>query len=130
MATTDIIFKLNDVDYSDHVIASEYNVNLKDIFQEWTDGGQVKHRDVVAQKLQGTFQMYFEDETDLQTFITALAACKTSANTYPVKAKANNNTVASLQSSRNVFIDYEPVRKRDQGGTSRFDIFEVTIEEP
>ena len=130
MATTDTIFKLNDVDFSDYVVASEYNVNLKDIYQEWTDGGQVKHRDVVARKLQGTFQMYFETETALQTFITALANCKTTANTYPVKAKANNDTVASLQSSRNVFLDFEPVRKRDQGGVNRFDTFEVTIEEP
>lgn len=130
MALSDVIFKLNDVDYSGNVVASEYNVNLKDIYQEWTDGGQVKHRDIVAQKLIGTFQMYFATTSDLQTFITALAGCKTSSNTYPVKLKANNNSVASLQASRNVFIDFEPVRKRDQGGDNRFDIFEVTVEEP
>jgi len=130
MATTDIIFKLNDVDYSDYVVASNYNVNLKDIFQEWTDGGYVKHRDVVAQKLTGSFQMYFRTRTELQTFLTALANCKTSDNTYPVKLKANNKTVASLQMSKNVFLDFEPVRKRDQGGTDRFDVIEVTVEEP
>lgn len=130
MASTETIFKLNDVDYSDYVVASDYNINLKDVFQEWVDGGQVKHRDVVAQKLQGTFQMYFTTSTELQTFLTALANCKTSANTYPVKMKANNKTVASLQSSRNVFLDFEPVRKRDQGGANRYDIIEVTVEEP
>lgn len=124
------IFKLNDVDYSDHVIASEYNINFKNIYQEWTDGGQVKHRDIVAQKLVGTFQMYFETASELQTFVTALAGCKTSANTYPVKLKANNNAVASLQASRNVFIDFEPVRKRNPAWDDVFDIFEVTIEEP
>lgn len=126
----DTIFKLNDVDRSEHVVADKYNVNLKDIYQEWTDGGQVKHRDVVAQKLQGTFQMYFKTESDLQTFLTALANCKTSDNTYPVKMKANNKTVASLQASRNVFLDFEPVRKRDVQWVDVFEVFEVKVEEP
>lgn len=126
----DTIFKLNDVDRSEHVVADKYKVNLKDIYQEWTDGGQVKHRDVVAQKLQGTFQMYFKTESDLQTFLTALANCKTSDNTYPVKMKANNKTVASLQASRNVFLDFEPVRKRDAQWVDVFEVFEVKVEEP
>lgn len=130
MATNDTIFKLNNVDYSAHVVAEEYTVNLKDIYQEWTDGSQTKHRDVVAKKIQGTFQMYFETDTDLQTFITALANCKTSSNTYPVILKANNNSVASLTTSKNVFLDFEPVRKRNAKWDDVFEVFEVTVEEP
>lgn len=126
----DTIFKLNDVDYSAHVVAESYTVNLKNIYQEWTDGSQTKHRDVVAQKLQGSFQMYFKTESDLQTFITALASCKTSSNTYPVKLKANNKTVANLQSSRDVFLDFEPTRKRNASWDDVFEVFEVTVEEP
>lgn len=126
----DTIFKLNDVDYSAHVVAESYTVNLKNIYQEWTDGSQTKHRDVVAQKLQGSFQMYFKTESDLQTFITALASCKTSSNTYPVKLKANNKTVANLQSSRDVFLDFEPTRKRNSSWDDVFEVFEVTVEEP
>lgn len=130
MAVNDVIFKLNTTDYSNNVIAEGYQVNLKDIYQEWTDGGQVKHRDVIARKLQGKFQMFFKTETNLQTFLTALAAVKTSSNTYPVQLKANNDTVASLQTSRNVFLDFEPVRKRDAGWDDIFEVFEVTVEEP
>lgn len=130
MAADTAIFKLSTTDYSSHVIAEGYQVNLKDIYQEWTDGGQVKHRDVVARKLQGKFQMFFKTETDLQTFLTALATVKTTANTYPVQLKANNDTVASLQTSRNVFLDFEPVRKRDAAWKDVFEVFEVTVEEP
>lgn len=130
MAVNDVIFKLNTTDYSNNVIAEGYQVNLKDIYQEWTDGGQVKHRDVVARKLQGKFQMFFKTETNLQTFLTALASAKTSSNTYPVQLKANNDTVASLQTSRNVFLDFEPVRKRDAEWNDVFEVFEVTVEEP
>lgn len=126
----DTIFKLNDVDYSAHVVAESYTVNLKNIYQEWTDGSQTKHRDVVAQKVQGSFQMYFKTESDLQTFITALASCKTSSNTYPVKLKANNKAVANLQSSRDVFLDFEPTRKRNASWDDVFEVFEVTVEEP
>jgi len=130
MAANDTIFKLNTTDYSAYVVAEDYNVNLKPIYQEWTDGGQVKHRDIVAQKLQGTFQMYFATATALQTFLTALANCKTTANTYPVQLKANNDTVASFQASKNVFLDFEPVRKRNAKWDDVFEVFEVTVEEP
>ena len=130
MAANDTIFKLNTTDYSSHVVAEGYQVNLKPVYQEWTDGGQVKHRDIVAQKLQGKFQMYFKTATDLQTFLTALGNAKTTANTYPVQLKANNDTIASLMASKNVFLDFEPVRKRNAKWDDVFEVFEVTVEEP
>lgn len=130
MAANDTIFKLNTVDYSSHVVAESYAVNFVDVYDEWTDGGQIKHKDVIRRKLSGTFQMYFKTTDSLQTFLTALANCKTTSNTYPVVLKANNDTVASLQSSKNVFLDFVPVRKRDAKGSDVFDVFEVTVEEP
>lgn len=124
------IFKLNTVDYSAHVVAENYNINYEDVYQEWTDGGQVKHRDVIGKKLRGSMQMYFKSQSDLQTFLTALANCKTTASTYPVQLKANNDTVDTLVASRNVFLDFKPVRKRDATWADVFDVFEVTVEEP
>lgn len=124
------IFKLNDVDYSANVVAENYNINYEDLYREWTDGGQVKHRDVIGRKLKGTFEMYFHSETALQTFLTALAGCKTNQSTYPVKLKANNDTIATLSASKNVFFDFKPVRKRNPAWDDVYEIFEVTIEEP
>lgn len=124
------IFKLNTVDYSAHVVAENYNINYEDVYQEWTDGGQVKHRDVIGKKLRGSMQMYFKSQSDLQTFLTALANCKTTASTYPVQLKANNDTVDTLAASRNVFLDFKPVRKRDATWADVFEVFEVTVEEP
>ena len=124
------IFKINTVDFSAHVVADKYKINYENIYQEWTDGGQVKHRDVIGRKLRGTMQLYFKSESDLQTFLTALANCKTMASTYPVQLKANNDTVDSLVASKNVFLDFKPVRKRDATWADVFEVFEVTIEEP
>lgn len=124
------IFKLNTTDYSAHVVAESYAINYEDVYQEWTDGGQVKHRDVIGRKLRGTMQMYFKSQSDLQIFLTALANCKTTASTYPVQLKANNDTVDSLVTSKNVFLDFKPVRKRDATWADVFEVFEVTIEEP
>lgn len=124
------IFKLSTTDFSAHVVAESYAINYEDVYQEWTDGGQVKHRDVIGRKLRGTMQMYFKSQSDLQTFLTALANCKTTASTYPVQLKANNDTVDSLVASKNVFLDFKPVRKRDATWADVFEVFEVTIEEP
>lgn len=124
------IFKLNTTDYSAHVVAESYAINYEDVYQEWTDGGQVKHRDVIGRKLRGTMQLYFKSQSDIQTFLTALANCKTTASTYPVQLKANNDTVDSLVASKNVFLDFKPVRKRDATWADVFEVFEVTVEEP
>ena len=124
------IFKLSTTDFSAHVVAESYAINYEDVYQEWIDGGQVKHRDVIGRKLRGTMQLYFKSQSDLQTFLTALANCKTTASTYPVQLKANNDTVDSLVASKNVFLDFKPVRKRDATWADVFEVFEVTIEEP
>ena len=73
--------------------------------------------------------MYFPTESNLQTFLTALATAKTSSNTYPVKVKANNDTIDTLTASKNVFLDFEPVRKRNAAWADVYEVFEVTIEE-
>lgn len=125
----DTIFKLNDVDYSAHVVADDYKINAEPIYQEWVDGGQVKHRDVVAQKVKGTMQMYFKTESELQTFLTALNNAVTSAHTYPVKLMVNN-AIGTTLVSKNVFMDFKPVRQRDATWADTFKVFEVTIEEP
>lgn len=130
MAAVDTIFKLNDVDFSDHVVSEGYQVNLKEVYQEWKDGGQKKHKDVVAKKILGKFQMFFETDNELQAFVTALSSCKQFDNTYPVKLKINNNMVASLSDTKYVFIDYEPVRKKYTASSDFYEVFEVMIEEP
>lgn len=130
MAAVDTIFKLNDVDFSDHVVAEGYQVNLKEVYQEWKDGSQKKHKDVVAKKILGKFQMFFETDNELQAFVTALSSCKQLDNTYPVKLKINNNMVASLSDTKYVFIDYEPVRKKYTALSDFYEVFEVMIEEP
>lgn len=129
MAANDTIFKMNNVDWSAHVVAESYAVNYEPVYDEWTDGAQTKHRDVILQKLRGTFQMYFKTDTELQSFLTAWANCKSAVNTYPVHLKANNANISTLV-SKNVFMDFQPVRKRDPAWNDAFDIFEVTVEEP
>ena len=124
----DVIFKLNNIDFSGNVVANDYNVNYENVFQEWIDGGQVKHKDIIRRRLVGSFQMYFEDTTSLEVFLTALSTSKTNASTYPVNLKANNEGVGVLRSAY-VFIDLKPVRRR-RNNDDAFDVFEVTIEEP
>ena len=124
----DVIFKVNNIDFSGNVVAENYNVNFEDIFQEWTDGGYVKHKDIIRRRLVGSFEMFFPDATSLEVFYLALSTSKTTASTYPVNLKANNEGVGVLRSAY-VFIDMKPVRRR-RNNDDAFDIFEVTIEEP
>lgn len=125
----DTIFKLDNIDYSAHVVAENYDINYEPVYQEWVDGGQTKHRDVVGRKIRGTFQMYFKAESSLQTFLSRLMLSQTVNHTYPVHLRVNNDYSGELIST-NVFIDFRLVRKRDVAWNDAYDVFEVTIEEP
>ena len=123
------IFFLDNNDYSANVVANNYNINLEDVVQEWTDGGQVLHRDVVRQRIQGTFTMFFKEAEDLAEFLDRLKAVKTLRGTYPIKIKVNNDSITEMQSI-NAFVDLKPTRHRDLKWRDAYDPFEVTIQEP
>lgn len=124
-----VIFKLGTTDWSWCVVAENYNVNYENVYNEWTDGGQVKHRDVIRRRLQGTFLMYFPTESDLQDFISNLNMIERENHTYLVYLKNNNDDIEDLTSTY-MFIDYKPVRRRSPSGEDVFDTIEVTVEEP
>ena len=124
-----VIFKLDTTDWSWCVVADSYNVNYENVYNEWIDGGQVKHRDVIRRRLVGTFQMHFPTESDLQDFIFNLNMIEEENHTYLVYLKNNNNDIEYLTSTY-VFLDFKPVRRRSPSGEDAFDTFEVSIEEP
>lgn len=124
-----VIFKLGTTDWSWCVVAENYNVNYENVYNEWTDGGQVKHRDVIRRRLQGTFLMHFPAESDLQDFISNLNMIERENHTYLVYLKNNNDDIEDLTSTY-MFIDYKPVRRRSPSGEDVFDTIEVTVEEP
>lgn len=122
------IFKIDFKDYSQHVVAENYKINLEDVVQEWTDGGQVLHKDVVRQRVSGSFKMYFPTEASLQEFLSYLASKKTIRNTYPVSLKVNNSDISNMV-NKEVFIDFKPTRKRDARWQDAFEVFDVNIQE-
>lgn len=124
-----VIFKIGTIDYSEHVVAEGYNVNYEPLLKEWTDGAQVKHRDVIGRKIRGKFTMYFEDATAMQTFLDDVESRTASTNACRVNLKVNNADDIDALVDTYVFIDFKPVRKNTTG-SDRFDTFEVTVEEP
>lgn len=124
-----VIFKIGTIDYSAHVVAEGYNVNYEPLFKEWTDGAQVKHRNVIGRKIRGKFTMYFEDATVMQSFLDDVKSRMATTNACRVNLKINNSDDIDTLVDTYVFIDFKPVRK-NLFGSDRYETFEVTIEEP
>lgn len=121
-----VVFKINNKDYADHIIAGTYTVNFKPIYKEWVDNSRVTHRRMYRQKVSGSFEMFFRTVEDFLTFRQDCNTTTTANGSIPVNMTVNGfNLVANY----NVFLDYEVTRDRDGKWADYFKKFTVRLEE-
>ena len=73
---TDTVFKVNNIDFSDHVLAGTYEISEVPVYTEWTDANGRDHHEVYRKRLQGSFDMYFKTVSDFESFRQALIAAR------------------------------------------------------
>ena len=78
------------VDLTSAVNIQEYGLNRERVYQTWTDGNWIEHRDVVRTRIQGEVSVGFRIEADYRAFLTALAAARGTDGTVKLKAYVNN----------------------------------------
>lgn len=77
-------------DLTPYTNIQNYDVNLEDVFQEWTDGNWIQHRDIVRTRIQGTVTLGFKTPTDWNAFLALLNNNRTEAGYFPVSLWVNN----------------------------------------
>lgn len=123
------VFKINNIDYSDHVLADgSYQVNEADVYESWNDANGIEHRAVLRQKIVGTFNMYFEDMNDYIQFLADYRASK-DINTHAsnIKISVNNPNIAEKEIE--AFISFMPTRFKDWSWNEQINQFSVNIQE-
>jgi hypothetical protein len=57
------LLEIDNINFSNAVNRRNYAVNHSDIYREWTDINQRKHREVIRRQIQGTMQLIFHVDT-------------------------------------------------------------------
>lgn len=125
MTTPQRLFIVGGVlDLTEHITVPSYKVNLLDGYEEWTDNNKVTHRDIVAQKAQGTFSLRFEALEEYLTFIATMKELKKSNGSYDCSVYCNNTLEAY---NIEMFVDFDPANVMPFIGSKDYEAIEITV---
>lgn len=122
-----MVFKVGNVDYSDHVIAGSYKVNNEPSYKTWVDAAYHTHRQKLRDKVVGSFDMFFRTLAEYEEFMDDIAEAMDDSDDAVSLSVTVNNT--SEQKSIYAFIDYKLIRNIDGAWNDYFERYTVTIEE-
>lgn len=124
-----VTFKVNEIEFANHVIAGTYEVNRVPEYEEWTDAKRRKHKQQLrAGKVKGSFDMSFKTTEEYDLFKNALDEVKNEGGAFmeqiiiTVNGEQDPVTV-------DMFLDYSLNRNRDGRWKDYYEVFTVTVEE-
>lgn len=114
-------------DYSDRVIAGSYNVQTTPIYNSWNDANGVEHRSVVRPaRTSGSFDMFFKDITEYDTFVGLIESLRQNDLTVLCTVKSNNTNQLV---TGDFYLEFAPVRNRKADWSDYMERFTVSITE-
>ena len=120
-----ILLKLGSTDVTGWVDRQNFEMDCQDVYESWTDGNGVTHRNFTRTRISGRAKLGFTSAADFASFQTALAAAKNVNGYYTVTAYVNN-----LGSSEtfNAYIDIAAsAAKWDWTNSRRWTALTLTI---
>lgn len=112
------------LDLTEYITVPSYKVNLRDVYEEWTDNNKTTHQDVVAKKVQGSFSVHFETLEEYLTFIATMKSLKKQNRAYDCSVYCNDMLEAY---NIEMFIDYDPPNVMPYIGTKDYDAIEIEV---
>lgn len=123
-----IFFKLGSSSSSGDLSAfadiQNYNVNKADVYQDWTDGNWISHREIVRTRISGTVTLGFKTATDWNAFISLLNSTRTAAGYFPVTVWVNNTGASE---SIDAFLDLAGTGKWDLANNRFWRVITISV---
>lgn len=118
-----MLVKINNVDYSNNLV-TEYDINNKKEYSDWTDSNGNKHIELKRQSIQGTLKFKFT-ESQYKKFLQDISNVKTD-NFYTITVFClNTQETKDIQA----YIEFFPTIKKDVRSGKIYNIIEVTVEQ-
>ena len=100
------LFKISSTDLTKYELTDEHKVNREDIYEEWTDGNWITHREIARTRISGTVKLSFSRETDYANFKTLLTSARNANGYYPITVwVSNTNSTESINAFLDVIAD-------------------------
>lgn len=103
-----------------------YGVNKVDVYQEWTDGNWIDHRDIVRTRIQGTVKLGFKSATDWNAFVSLLNATRDEAGYFPVTVWVNNTATSE---TIDAFLDLAGSGKWDLTNNKFWRVITISVKQ-
>lgn len=121
-----IFFQIGTTDLTPYVDIQNFDVNSEDIYESWTDGNFIEHREITRSRVIGKIKLGFSDTTDFTNFQTLLSNNRNVNGYYPIQIHVNNtNSTESI----NAFISPEGSAKWDQKNGRQWLVLALEIRE-
>lgn len=85
-----IFFRIADTDLTAFADIQNYNVNEEDVYQSWTDGNWIEHRNVVRRRVSGELKLGFANAAAFEAFTELLISARQPGGWYPITVYINN----------------------------------------
>lgn len=119
-----IFFKIGSTDLTEFADIQNYLVNKADVYQDWTDGNWVDHREIVRTRISGTITLGFKKATDWSAFLALLTAQRNAAGYYPITLYVNNT---GQTETVDAFLDLSGSGKWDLLNSRFWRVITVTV---
>lgn len=105
-----VFFQVGSTDLTPYVDVQNFDVNSEDVFETWTDGNYVEHREITRSRIIGKIKLGFKDLTDFNNFKSLMSSNRNANGYYPIKVYVNNlNSTETI----NAFVDAAGAAKWD-----------------
>ena len=122
-----VLFKINNVDYTNNIVVDTYEVNAVEVNDKYTDASETDHYIYLRKRIKGKFDMAFASQADYTSFISNYNSGKSSAkNAWQITVIPNNTLTSSQIYAR---VTFEPTRTITVARTDIIRQITVNIEE-
>ena len=119
-----VLLKIGNTDITSYIDPQNCQFNLEPVYESWTDGNAVNHRNVSRSRITGKAVAGFAKATDFSTFCTLIESARQTDGYYNVTAYVNNTGTSETFQA---FIDIVAASKWDWVNSRQWHTLTLTI---
>lgn len=117
-------FKIGLNDLTPYMDYQKYSMNNVPVYQTWTDGNVIEHRNSIRTRIEGSFQLIYTSTADFNSFLTLMSSAIQSNGYYSVSAYVQNtNSTESFEA----FIEYDSESRFDFTNSREYHLVKMKV---
>lgn len=117
-------FKIGLNDLTPYMDYQNYSMNDVPVFQTWTDGNMIEHRNSIRTRIAGSFQLVFTSTADFNSFLSLMSSAVNVNGYYSVTAYVQNTNSTE---SFDAFIEYDSESKFDFTNSREYHLVKMNV---